>query len=223
MPRPDELVLVVQNNVLFNDNDGYFEGFMDASKADYMSTILKNHSFMRHDKASLLAGKYKQPIAYCAIVNPTTKKVYVYTRASGAEGDAANVEKLLQGNISFGAGGHMVESAKGVDVIVDNKIRELAEETDIQGSKQFQFFGYINNDDDRNNGVGKVHFGLMYLVITDATVVRPLDKEAQIGGMVHISDLERTIRESRRKGSSVIVEPWSEISFEPLMRYLGHK
>ena len=222
MPKDDEMVLVVPNDKLFNGREDYFEGFKDSTEVDFIDRIFHNHRFERHDEASK-NFTLKQPIAYCAIVNPLTKKVYVYKRNEGAEGDNVGVEKLLQGNLSFGVGGHMVASEPGaaIDVVAANKVRELAEEAEIYGSKEFRFFGYVNNDDDRNKGVGKVHFGIMYLVVTNASIVRPKDKEALTGSMVHISELERMVDASKKRNPKITIEPWSEISFEPLKKYFG--
>jgi predicted NUDIX family phosphoesterase len=108
---------------------------------------------------------YKQLIPYVAIIN--NNKVFVYQRG------AAGAENKLHAQYSIGVGGHIdmendnLKSA--YDTLIDSCIRELQEEIGLTVEKEnLTLEAYINDDSDVNNGVGKVHFGLCFVIHTNS-------------------------------------------------------
>jgi len=154
--------------------------------------------------------KYKQPIVYCIIVNPSLRQVFVYQRSKQ---DKRYHEKRLKGRWSFGIGGHVekLDIEKGHPILV-SMLRELKEEVEIPGSVNPKLLGYINDDKDE---VGKVHFGVLYVIETDSAIITPKDPEIGNGRLRTINELDKICSSSR-----FIVERWSRISFKPLKLYL---
>ncbi len=204
--KTEKFIMVVPCKLLFGSN--YFEGFRPQSETDHASRILANFTYMKRGLAEQ-DPTHKQPIGYSIIVNPVLKKVFAYQRASH---DAKYGEKRLQGKWSWGVGGHIEK----MDTDAGNPLemsmrRELGEEVSISGSITPKILGYINNDSD---DVGKVHFGILYLIETDSLEVKPNDEEIDNGKMRTIGELEEICA-----SPSFAVEEWSRIALEPLKQY----
>lgn len=210
-----QLIMVVGRESLFGEsNKHYFQGFKQHKEVDYEKIILENFGWMQRRLVEDNPN-FKQPIAYTLIVNPSLKKVFAYQRA---EEDKHYGEKRLQGKWSLGVGGHIEMKdilGKSENPIKASLERELGkEEVEFVDGEIFNLdvFGYINNDLD---DVGKVHFGILYLAETGATVVKPRDPEIRHGELLSLSELEKI-----RVSQECKVEGWSEIAFEPLEAYL---
>lgn len=207
--KNDRMILVIPNDILFVNNSK-FQGFKEHSNIeDYESRILEYKKFMRRGDAEI-DFSHKQPIGYAVIINPVTKKVYAYKRASH---DADYNEKRLHGKWSIGIGGHI---EKEVD-ITDNPIhssllREIDEEILINGSQDIKVIGYINDEKDE---VGKVHFGVLYVVETDSDDVFPNDTESVHGELMSIEDIKKL-----KASPDSSLEGWSQIALDVIENYL---
>ena len=207
--KNDRMILVVPNDILFVNNSK-FQGFKEHSKIeDFESRILEYKKFMRRGDAEI-DFSHKQPIGYAVIINPATKKVYAYKRASH---DADYNEKRLHGKWSIGIGGHI---EKEID-ITDNPIhssllREIDEEILINGSQDIKVIGYINDEKDE---VGKVHFGVLYVVETDSDDVFPNDTESVHGELMSIEDIKKL-----KASPDSSLEGWSQIALDVIENYL---
>ena len=73
-----------------------------------------------------------------------------------------------------------------------------------------------NNINDDSNDVGKVHFGVLYVVETNSEIVTPKDSEIDNGRLRTIDELEKIC-----SSSDFAVEEWSRISLEPLKQYFS--
>lgn len=187
-----------------------FEGFLSRTTVDYEAKILKNLQSMNKEQAEI-DPRFKQPIPYILITNDSGM-IFAYQRS---EVDAEYGEKRLQGKWSWGIGGHMEESdtQDSENPIQTTMMRELTEEVDMDGDPlSFEVLGYINNTSDE---VGKVHFGILYELLTNSTVVRPKDPEVAHGGLKRIEELERICL-----NSDLEVEEWSRIALSPLKKAL---
>lgn len=211
------MILAVRRDVLFDRNKDYFQGFREAGTVDYKERILKigNTVWMRRSEAEKNPN-FKHPISYLMIVNPSKKQVFTFQRAKKGDYDEAR----LQEKWSWGVGGHVEasDSLIGDDVLQAAFSRELKEEVIFEGETQgrkIKNLGYINDD---GNDVGKVHFGLLYVVETDATSVRPNPDNHGIakGRLMRLAELEIMCRNPKR----FQVENWSRIALEPLKKYL---
>jgi predicted NUDIX family phosphoesterase len=207
MSKEDQQIIVVQRNDLFREN--YFEGFQEHNELDYESRIIPFLKIMRRGDAEINPD-YKQPIGYMIVVDPLTEKIYAYQRSSK---DEHYTEKRLQGKMSWGVGGHIepADNTEGKNPIRESRLRELSEEIEISGNLiDIKTLGYINDDSDL---VGKVHFGILYLVEINGTA-KPKDKEMFSGNMYSLSELENICNSSEYN-----VENWSKIALEPLKIY----
>lgn len=207
MNKNDKLIMVVKKEILFGDD--YFKGFRAQNELDYELRILKN---FRYIKRNLVEDDptYKQPIGYSMIINPTLRQIFAYQRSTQ---DTRYPEKRLQGKWSWGVGGHIEKlDVKTGNPIRVSVLRELEEEIGMDGSINLKVLGYINNDTDE---VGKVHFGVLYIVETDSRIVRPKDPEIDNGKLRTIEELEEIC-----SSPEFTVEEWSRISFNPLREYL---
>lgn len=206
MNKNEKLIMVVDRDVLFGKD--YFQGFRYHKEVNYERRILKNFKYIERDLVEN-NPELKQPIAYMLIVNPNLKKVFVFQRASH---DKAYGEKRLQGKWSWGVGGHIEKmDVKSGNPIKASMMRELKEEVEISGNVRPVMLGYINDD---RNSVGKVHFGILYLIETDAEAVKPRGKEITSGSLRSLEDMEKI-------NSEFVVEEWSKIALEPLKKILS--
>ena len=151
MGKEDMKIIVVERDKLFGED--YFQGFKNHEEFDYEKIILDNLKIMRRGDAEV-DSSHKQPIGYMLIVNPKSKKIFVYLR-SGEGG-----ENRLHGKWSLGVGGHIEPfdiKNKNINPIRKSQLRELKEEIEIIGNiLGIKVLGYVNDEED---SVGKVHFG----------------------------------------------------------------
>jgi len=209
MSKDDSIIMVVERNYLFGDD--YFEGFRHANEVNFEERILSNFRYMKRSRAEEDPA-YKQPIAYCIITNPTLKQVFAYQRARE---DVKYPEKRLQGKWSWGVGGHIERidgSIKERNPIITSMLREIEEEIEIGRIINTHVLGYINNEDK----VGRVHFGILYVVETNSSIVKPKSQELDNGGLRTISELEEMCT-----SKEFVVEEWSKISLNPIKKYFG--
>ncbi|RLG19185.1 hypothetical protein DRN67_03400 [Candidatus Micrarchaeota archaeon] len=207
--KSEKQIMVVDRVILFGND--YFQGFRPQAEVDYEDRIRKNFKYMKRSLAEQ-DPSHKQPIGYCLIVNPQTKRIFAYQRSSH---DAKYGEKRLQGKWSWGVGGHIEKfDVEAGNALHASLMRELEEEVEIVGNKELKVLGYINNDSD---DVGKVHFGVLYVVETDTDEVKPKAPEIDKGAMKQIGALEKIATSPDFK-----VEEWSRIALEPLKQYLSN-
>ncbi len=201
-------IMVIDRSTLFAD--GYFQGFAPANEIDYEQIILDNYFYKNRDEVET-KSQFKQPIAYCIIVNKSTNDIFAYQR-SVKEGDYS--EKRLRGKWSWGIGGHIDKiDVQNGNPIEASMLREIEEEVDIHHFDKPKILGYINDD---STDVGQVHFGLLFLIKTDSTKVTLKGSEAAWGGFMPF----KRVKEISEEGDKA-VETWSQIGLSPLMRVLG--
>jgi len=206
--NPEQLIMTVKRESLFGADT--FEGFKPQSQVDFESRILGNFKYMKRGVAEE-DPIHKQPIGYAMIVNPDLKQVFAYQRSTK---EANYHEKRLQGKWSWGVGGHIEKTdIESRNPIHGSMLRELEEEVEMNGSVNPRVLGYINDD---SNDVGKVHFGILYVVETDSTIIRPRDSEADNGSLKTIEELEGICTTL-----NFTVEEWSKIALEPLREYFS--
>jgi predicted NUDIX family phosphoesterase len=197
-------IMVVEREALLGERP--FQGFSPAAACDYESLILKGYRYAPRAEAEENPA-LKQPIAYCIIVNPREGLILAYRRAE-REGDYA--EKRLRGKWSMGVGGHIDPvDLDGANPIRTSMLRELGEEIVCPCAGEPRILGYINDDVDM---VGKVHFGLLYRLDTDARSVASATREIAEARMIPAAEW----RERLACGGGA-VEGWSRIAFGPLL------
>lgn len=207
----NKTIMVVRKADLFKGNS--FTGFLPRNIKDYESIILEKYGWITRGFAEN-DPNYKQPIGYCGVINPNLKKIYAFQRSKK---DQEYVEKKLQGNWSWGIGGHIeLIDDKGKNPLHASIIRELGEEggiVEVFGDvKKIQVLGYINLEYD----VHLVHFGILYAIETHLEHLIGKDKEISGGGFKTINELEEMLTSPEYK-----VEDWSKTSLQPLKEYLA--
>lgn len=209
MTKENQKIIVIEREVLFGSD--LFEGFKLPHEVNYESRILRNLKIMKRGDVENNPS-YKQPIGYTIIINPNLRKVFTYQRSSK---DGHYGEKRLQGKWSWGIGGHIepIDNENG-NPIRESMIREVTkEETEIIGNilGEPRILGYINDDSD---SVGKVHFGILYMLKIDG-YANPKDSEIAHGEMKDLNELEKICY-----SQDCDVEKWSKIALEPLRKLL---
>jgi predicted NUDIX family phosphoesterase len=207
LDKNEQEIMVIDRSTLFAEI--YFQGFSPAKNQDYQQVILDNYFYQKRGIAEI-KPEFKQPIAYCIILNKKTGNVFAYQR-SVKDGEYA--EKRLQGKWSWGIGGHIdkIDEENGNPIEV-SLLREIDEEIQIASFDSPKVLGYINDDETE---VGQVHFGILYLIETNETV-KPKDKEISFGEFKALHDLQSIYDEN-----AASVESWSGIALTALRDYLA--
>ena len=206
--KSDREIMVVDRATLFADE--YFQGFAPAGEINYAQIIEDNYFYEKRSDVET-KPEYKQPIAYCLIINDQTRQAFAYQRSS-TEGEYD--EKRLRGKWSWGIGGHIDRcDTEGEDPILTSLMREIDEEIHVTDFDPPEILGYINDD---NTHVGQVHFGILFLLRTRARIVRPKDSEISWGGFMSLEQLEEIA-----SSPEASIESWSEISLDPMRKVLS--
>ncbi|NUJ97953.1 NUDIX domain-containing protein [Candidatus Gracilibacteria bacterium] len=205
------LIMVIKNDILFSESerkDGFYDNGDSLEQA-----ILNNYEYMMRGEAEVNYN-YKQPIPY-GIVISQDKKIFVYKR--GASGSNAG-ESRLHSKISFGVGGHIEEKdQENENILLDTLKREIEEEIKIISEDiiNISLLGYINDD---TNDVGKVHFGISYIIEVKNTNTSLEDGELANGEFLDINEIEEMMQ-----SEDYDVETRSKIIYEPLKNFLEIK
>lgn len=160
MSKFDERIIVVPRNILFDEENNQFNGFLanDSTKGQEIFDTLSQYEVKRRGDMEEDTN-YKQLISYCLLENENNQ-LLVYERLSGGG------EDRLHGQSSIGVGGHMNDIV-GADTINEvlrtNAQRELEEEVGLapEESQNLQYIGFINDD---TNEVGEVHLGVVFKI-----------------------------------------------------------
>lgn len=155
-----ERILVVKQRILFGArNERYFKGFKPLTPESeiFIKLVLDCHEFLPRAQVET-DSTYKQVIIYNIFVYGN--KVFVYKRTR------KSADKRLYHMYSIGVGGHVNERDKYRAIEKHNLLakalrREFHEEILYRKRYDVKFVGFINDD---SNAIGRVHFGLVYLL-----------------------------------------------------------
>ncbi len=189
-----EKVLVVHRNVLFKNK--IFQGFLPIEEFNFLPIITKNAFFVDRQKAEKNSS-LKQIIPYQILL--INDKIFVYKRV------ASENEKRYIGKYSIGIGGH-INPEDGIDLIEHARQREFSEEIEYRGKIKAKLIGFINDDYD---DLGKVHFGLAYLLIGNEEKLNIREKEKIRGKLINFRDAKKVLNK---------MESWSKIVYEYLAK-----
>lgn len=162
-------ILVVKADTLYKDKQ--FEGFSPAEDYNFENIVLENFEYQTRGEMEI-DSSFQQAIPYGIIVNQTTNKVIAYQRDGTNSG-----EQRLHNKRSLGLGGHIeVEEKDAQNPLQATLIKEIREEIGLDNITGLKIIGYLNDNSDE---VGKVHFGVLYVVYTDDTEVEIGDGELE--------------------------------------------
>lgn len=207
MSKVQQEIMVIPRSTLLGNNS--FQGFCDTATCSFLERIISSSRFMNRELAEkdLLL---KQPIGYVIVVQQSTKKIFSYQRARGAPCN----EERLRGKWSWGLGGHCEKhDAENGDAFLASIVRELREEIGFGDARDLTLLGYINTDEDH---VGKVHFGVCYVMQTERASLSSSDPACLSSGFRTIQELDELMTNPH-----VRVETWSRIALPAVKNFLG--
>ncbi|AME09052.1 MULTISPECIES: NUDIX domain-containing protein [Gemella] len=177
MSKWDEQILVVKREILFNNEENDFYGFLpkEDEKVKKIVDTFEHYEVKRRGDMEE-NPKYKQLIGYVLVKDKITKEVLVYRRLVGGG------EARLHGKASVGIGGHMNEVAGKTiyEMLKVNAARELNEEVGVDEDyalKNLHFVGLINDD---KEVVGQVHVGVVYTCEVDKDKVEVKENDTLV-------------------------------------------
>jgi len=196
---PEE-VLVVPRKILFGEkNERYFQGFLPRKNVEFEELIRKKSIFILRKTSSPKQKKpaeedpeMKQIIPY--IIFKYKDEFFVYKRLEKSD------EKRLVEKYSIGIGGHINPIDRG-DVLWEGMKREFLEEVDYPYRYKSKIIGFINDDRD---DVGKVHFGVVFLLEGSNSRIEVKERDKISGKMMTLIEAGKF----RDK-----MESWSQIAF----------
>jgi predicted NUDIX family phosphoesterase len=155
-----EDVLVVPRAALFPN--GGFHGFASDGLSTHLSAIAAHAFFAPRDRVEEDPA-LKQIIPY--VVLRHDGRIFLTRRT------AAGAEARLREKLSIGLGGHITpeDTADAADPITAGMERELTEEVDLPPGWHATAVGMLNDD---LEPVGRVHFGIVYIVELPSPDVR---------------------------------------------------
>jgi len=198
-------ILVVKRNVLFKE--GEFNGFVNIRQRDFADLILNNFEYVDRTDELENDSSIQQIIPYVWLVNPVTKKVFLYKRSSGGG------EGRLHNKYSGGVGGHIDKDTEegSENPVIDAMMRELKEEVVMENYPLPKFVGYINDDSD---SVGGVHFGVVAIAETEEDV-KP-DEHMTQGKFYSVDEVGEIFSSGENE-----VENWTRISWGFVRDYVN--
>lgn len=185
---------VVPRKFIFNGE--YWSGVKKISEEEIFSILSEHMEF--HERTNELESNesLKQIIPYFLIKNGGK---YLSARRKNKTGDTR-----LHGAVLIGFGGHL-RAGDIVGQMKDWLKREFEEEISAEKIGEISFLGIVNDDSDANNGVGKVHFGLIFEVETEGPVEIVEKENFEEEKFVSITDLSKLTAE---------MESWSRLVVE---------
>ncbi len=187
-----EEILVVPREQLMHEP---VHGFMRVGPADYLPQISRHATFRSRSQVEN-DPSLKQIIPY--LVVRWKDRVFLFQRT------AAGGEARLRGLFSIGVGGHInrADVAGARDVVEAGLRRELEEELVIEGGWRARLVGVLNDD---GNAVGRVHFGLVYVVEVDSPDVAVRESDTLTGRMASLEDV-LAVRDRMETWSRLILD-----------------
>jgi predicted NUDIX family phosphoesterase len=191
-----EKVMVVPRERLFPD--GEWNGFRDEGLEDLVGVIRENHRFRPRAEVE---SDPSEPQIIPYVVFRHQDRYFLTHRLRRSS------ERRLRKLYSLGIGGHInPEDVEGAaDPVEAGLRREWEEEVAYGGNLTYRPMGAIN---DQTTEVGRVHFGLIFLVDgdTDDIVIRETDKLA--GTLLPLDAL---------RSYYLDMESWSQMIFDHLV------
>jgi predicted NUDIX family phosphoesterase len=201
-------ILVVSRDILFRGKE--FQGFVKTGDNDFVETIISNYAYKERALVENDAN-LKQPIPYIWLINPKTKKIFIYKRNLG-KGDYKETRHFH--NYSGGVGGHIDRDTeeKSPNPIQDAMMRELKEEITMQNYPVPKIIGFINSEIDTFNSV---HFGIIGIAETTENA-KPTDDGIAEGDFYSAEEIEKLFSNPSNK-----VENWTKLSWPFVKEYIS--
>lgn len=191
-----EKVAVIPRKKIFNGN--YWTGFKKMDENSLFKLLIENLIFKKRSEKLEKDESYKQIIPYFIV----KKNNYFFA----SKRKTAGTDKRAHGYDLIGFGGHLrKKDIKGQ--MKDWLKREFDEEIYAEKINNINFYGVVNDDSDAVSGIGKVHFGLVFIVNVLGKVYLKEKNKFQTGKFYSTFQLKR------KMGN---MESWSKIIIESL-------
>lgn len=195
-------LVVSRKNLFGENNERYFNGFKNKENDDFEEIINHKHLFLLRkttsDEQKIPCEddpSFQQIIPY--IVFKFENKIFVYKRLPKAD------EPRLHDNYSIGVGGHIDKADLDNEHYIEEAMkREFHEEIVYNDKFDFKVIGYINDD---SNDVGKVHFGVVFLVEGSTSNIKVKETDQIQGKLMTKEEITPEITEN--------FETWSKIAY----------
>lgn len=200
----EEKCLVVSRKDLFGENnERYFNGFKKKNNDEFEEIINHKKSFLLRKTTSEEQKipceddpSFQQIIPY--IIFKHKNKIFVYKRLPKAH------EPRLHDNYSIGVGGHIDKIDLDNEHYIEEAMkREFNEEIIYNDEFTFKIIGYINDD---SNDVGKVHFGVVFLVEGATPNINVRETDQLQGKLMSKQEITKEIENN--------FETWSKIAYD---------
>jgi len=190
----EEHVLVIPEARL--DELGGFTGFRPFCDKAFRSLLNPNYMEFRPRSTVEEDPTFKQLIPYVVLQSIVDGQPHLfnYTRGKGQG------EKRLHAFRSVGIGGHISrEDADGEDLYRSGMLRELTEETIIEGPYREDLVGFIFDD---TSPVGRVHLGVVHRLQLASPSARAREEELTDSGFASVHELKQSLDQ---------FETWSQL------------
>ncbi len=193
---PRENVLVVPRSLMFPDSE--WAGFKDTGLEELLTLIRQGYRFRPRREVEEDTSEL-QIIPY--LVFRHRDRYFLTHRLRRSS------ERRLRHLYSLGVGGHInPEDVEGAaDPIEAGLKREWQEEVVYEGTFRHRLIGVIN---DNTTEVGKVHFGLIYLVEGDQPEISIREIDKLKGALLRVDEM---------RSYYLDMESWSQLIFDYLV------
>ena len=173
----NEDVLVVPRAILLPER---LQGFHPGPVDRYVDRMRGHGTFCRRGDVEE-DPSLKQIIPYLIIRHG--ERIFLFQRLR------QSVEERLRGLHSIGVGGHITrgDAVSATDLLDAGLARELREELIVSGGWKARAVGVLNDDD---NPVGRVHFGVVYVVEMERSEVRVREEERLSGYLATAAEVQ---------------------------------
>jgi predicted NUDIX family phosphoesterase len=160
---------------------------------DLLMTIAGQHFFIDRATAER-SPEFKQIIPYVLLRHGDSWFLLQRT--------PKQTEVRLHHKLSLGIGGHINPDTPD---LIDGLQKELEEEVNVEGDYELTFAGILNDD---TTEVGRVHLGVVFILVPDEPTVSVRETEKMTGRWVPAAELVQH-REA--------MESWSQIVYDELL------
>lgn len=188
----DEDILVVPRSLLLPEP---VQGFSTEGAAQFLARV-RAHAVFRRRGDIEDDPSHKQIIPYLIVRHGP--RLFLFQRS------AVGGEARLHGKYSIGVGGHINKSdvEGAADVVGAGLKREFEEELVVSGRWQARRAGVLN---DETNAVGRVHFGLVHIVVVDTADIAVKEPDVLAGRLADSSEV-RALRDRMETWSQLILD-----------------
>lgn len=191
----NEAILVVKREHLFTT--GSWQG-LNIDAIQPVLQAIAQHSEFQPRSAMEQDPSYKQIIPY--LIFQHEDRFFLMQRKKDAS------EQRLQNKYTLGIGGHMrFEDLQRGAHLFDWAKREFSEEVSYEGSLKIAPIGVLNDD---SNEVGKVHLGLVLMLVGDSHNIS-IKSELSSGSLISLPDCLDYVP---------YMETWSQIALMAILK-----